>query len=192
MFTIVSDQRGLPGSICADWTDCLSGSCGLMEFTQASSRACCEGGEIYLLDVPWQYGDIYFCGNRPDGTACGSDRQCLSNRCIGGTCVRQRLADGETCIEGADCENRTCALESFTQNARKICCPSGEQFLLDVPYSYTNFWHCGNAPENTVCGYDLQCGSGLLCINGSCSMQQLDDASTCRKDSDCKSGACSR
>jgi len=178
---------------CEQVNDCTNRvACAKSSFADNAPSICCEDGEAYKLDVSWSYTDYWFCGNRPVGTACGDDRMCASGICVAGSCASARLADGESCQESSDCTNRVaCAKSSFADNAPSICCEDGEAYKLDVSWSYTDYWFCGNLAVGTECGDDRMCSSGI-CIARVCENERLKDGEPCQGNFDCINGACAK
>jgi hypothetical protein len=117
-------------------------------------------------DIPWTtISDFWFCGKRPDGTACGDARTCASNICINDACTSDRLVNGEACLSDNDCATGACGVSEFLDildTAETICCDSGESVLLD------GFYFCGNFLAGAACGSDLMCASNSCLSRGEC------------------------
>jgi len=183
------DSRLNDGEACTHNTDCQTGACALKRYEKNAPKTCCDGGEMYLLDVSWSYKDYWFCGGLSQNDTCGSDSQCKSGICIDGQCRDKPLEDGMPCATNADCVSGTCAFQSFDKLSPTVCCAGGEAYYLDVPWTYKDYWFCGGLKQNGSCGHNLQCLSGI-CIDNSCQQDRRKELEPCTENADCQNGAC--
>jgi len=182
-------QRLADQSICSKDSDCQSGYCALQQFSESSGSICCNEGARLYMDVPWTYRELYFCRKQPIGIICGDDQMCESGLCIGQRCVESQLEDSSPCTKNSDCQSRACAYSAYREGANSICCPMGEEYLLEVPWTYRDYYFCGGLPAGSQCGDNRMCASAL-CVNGSCRDSKLDDLQICSRYTDCNSGSC--
>lgn len=175
------------GESCQDDLDCLNRVCGKDEFSASAGDICCPQGKSYNLPLDWTVET--FCGNLPLGTVCGDDRMCESGKCVQGFCSSDLQADMASCGKHSDCSSRACAGGAFEENTAQVCCPGGERYRLEVPWTYGEKEFCGDLPVGSKCGSDRMCASGL-CINGQCSTEQLGVGEECAEAADCENLSC--
>lgn len=173
-FSILRD-----GEPCQDDEDCVSRACGRGSYP-GGDKVCCSSGQAISFLVP----TIRYCTMQPIGATCriedgGNGPLCNSGICVNGFCQDGPQEVGEECDENADCANGPCVVGTCQDGLQEINEPCDEhEDCLVGP--------CGRIYPSS----DLRCCSTeAKLVTGYCS-GQLDEGSTCFRNSLCSSGVC--
>ncbi|KFA89001.1 hypothetical protein [Archangium violaceum] len=186
------------GSPCTSAAQCISSRCeegtctatvppggGCTRDADCESPGRCERGRCQL----------------PDGQSCTGDAQCLSGRCVGGSC-RARVSPGGRCGSSSDCEpparceSNRCVLREGASCSRGTECESGncqsgicrpECFPPCGPGRTCSRGRCAIVRRH--CDDNSDCESPMRCSDGTC---RLPAGQPCALDSQCLSGSCVR
>lgn len=161
------------------------------------AEAFCQADTKFINDVP-----LIGRSSLKLGAACRVDDQCLSGRCLGGTCQCDQDGDcptGERCFKpavganfcsatdraiGANCTRDEQCRSSHCEGGQCVCrhdgdCPAGQ--VCRTPITGQNRCEAGddgNLALGAACQRNAQCKSG----------QCEGDQCVCRSDSDCPAG----
>ncbi len=187
----VADGIGAP---CGHPTDCHDGLVCRQSLPGGYCTMCCEedscpsgttcatwGGASYCFDDCTDDDDCrsgYVCNAGVCNLPCSDDAECAGGQvCVGDRCEGSGV--GEECSTGADCEDGLSCFRGVSQGYCSVRCGGS-----------------GSCPVGSVCGSmmgeewclaacrsDLDCGDGLRCIDGGCTVP-------CVTDDDCIDGFC--
>lgn len=108
------------------------------------------------------------CSNGRVGSICGTNNDCITERCIQGFCENKQH-DGGGCKGNVECASGLC-----------------------FGYSHVNSGLCLSTSEENMCqGEGQACGDDGTCVGGFCKNFHLGLGSVCLDDSDCLTGDCS-
>lgn len=205
------------GATCSVGNQCVSGAC--VDGVCCASASCPVGQSCNV------FGSSGSCAPlRPEGQECRADGDCLSGNCQAGTppvCGPPRtatptvtptrtptptpLANGQFCIEDADCQSEFCT-DGFCCDA--ATCPEGQACNIEGREGQCSApkpsgGQSCNPSESSPCAGGLFCNpDGVCCQSASCPEGQRCDVTgkegrcaspsgtgaACSKNSDCQSG----
>ena len=100
------------------------------------------------------------------------------------------IPPGEICESNSNCGNRSCGRGTASDNALKICCPTGRHG------TFGGFDYCYGMPDKSVCWSDAMCETGYCRGNlggiqkGVCGKLEVGDR--CDINANCKNNNCAR
>jgi hypothetical protein len=157
---------------CVIHNDCEIGACGYDSFSEDASKVCCSSGESTSI-MTWDIEYQDFCTGLQLGVACGEhDDLCESKACVSQTCQGTKLSSDMECSIHNDCEIGACGYDSFSEDASKVCCSSGESIsLMTWDIEYQDF--CTGLQLGVACGeHDDLCES-KACVSQTCSSGKI-------------------
>ncbi|MGC3997182.1 MAG: DUF4382 domain-containing protein [Anaeromyxobacter sp.] len=131
-------------------TDC-GGEGGSCEPTSCASGLCDAGGT---------------CAPGGPGTTCVEGSECLSADCVEGTCTSSD--PGEPCRADTDCAAGACGTDGTCTSSGPgpagDPCGANEECLSNMCVEGS----CAPGGEGTTCSGDLDCETGMFCVEGAC------------------------
>lgn len=163
---------------------CLNGKCASLKCTDDSGCATeffCDTGQQKCIP------------KAPDDSACNRNRQCRSDRCIGGKCRAEgyvsKLKLGDVCKSTEQCETSLICIERCLKKVGESC-KKNDECITNICESSTNL--CLALKEGQACKVSIQCSSGLICdTTGHCGRVSnlVTPGGPCDKDADCSGRA---